>query len=51
MVSKHIESIKPILNNVIFSQSMLENLINDLMDLGKLQKGVFRFQNEYFSLP
>jgi K+-sensing histidine kinase KdpD len=30
---------------------MVENLINDLMDIGKLQKGVFRFENEFFSLP
>ena len=30
---------------------MMENLINDLMDLGKLQKGVFRLENDFFSLP
>jgi len=41
----------PILENVIFSQSMSENLINDLMDLGKLQQGVFKFDQVYFSLP
>jgi hypothetical protein len=41
----------PVLENVIFSQSMSENLINDLMDLGKLQQGVFKFDQVYFSLP
>jgi K+-sensing histidine kinase KdpD len=41
----------PVLENVIFSQSMTENLINDLMDLGKLQQGVFKFDQVYFSLP
>ena len=30
---------------------MQENLINDLMDLGKLERGIFRVENEYFSLP
>ena len=40
-----------ILGNIEFSQNMVENLINDLMDLGKLQKGVFKFDNELFSLP
>ena len=41
----------PVLENVIFSQSMSENLINDLMDLGKLQQGVFKFDQVFFSLP
>lgn len=30
---------------------MMESLINDLLDLGKLQKNVFKLQEEYFSLP
>lgn len=34
-----------------FSQSMQENLINDLMDLAKLENNKFQMTKEYFSLP
>ena len=30
---------------------MLENLINDLLDLAKLENNSFKFDNDYFSLP
>ena len=30
---------------------MLENLINDLLDLAKVENNSFKFDNEYFSLP
>ena len=30
---------------------MLESLINDLLDLAKLESNSFKFDNEYFSLP
>lgn len=29
----------------------MENLINDLMDLAKLENNAFQFHEEYFSLP
>ena len=30
---------------------MCENLINDLLDLAKLENSSFKFDNDYFSLP
>ena len=30
---------------------MLENLINDLLDLAKMENNSFKFDNDYFSLP
>ena len=35
----------------VYSQNMLENLINDLLDHAKLENNTFKFDNEYFSLP
>ena len=40
-----------ILRRQVFSQQMCENLINDLLDLAKLEKSSFKFDNDYFSLP
>lgn len=34
----------------IFSQQMMENLINDLLDLAKIQKNQFHINKEYFNL-
>lgn len=34
----------------MFSQQMMENLINDLLDLAKMQNNTFHFNNSYFSL-
>ena len=34
----------------MFSQQMMENLINDLLDLAKMQNNTFQFNNSYFSL-
>jgi signal transduction histidine kinase len=34
-----------------FSQRMVENLINDLLDLAKMQKSSFQLNQEYFNLP
>jgi signal transduction histidine kinase len=30
---------------------MMENLINDLLDLGNIENSAFKLQEEYFSLP
>ena len=30
---------------------MMENLVNDLLDLGNIQNSAFNLQEEYFSLP
>lgn len=32
----------------MFSAKMIQRLINDLLDLAKLQNGKFIFNNEYF---
>jgi prophage DNA circulation protein len=34
-----------------FAQKMVENLINDLLDLAKMQKSSFQLNQEYFNLP
>jgi signal transduction histidine kinase len=34
----------------IFSQTMMENLINDLLDLAKMQNNQFSQRMEYFNL-
>ena len=38
------------LSRQVFSQQMLENLINDLMDHAKMENGTFKFDEDYFSL-
>jgi K+-sensing histidine kinase KdpD len=39
-----------ILNKQIFAVKMTENLINDLLDLGKMQNNAFNLSEDYFSL-
>jgi len=39
-----------LLQNTIFSAKQITGLINDLLDLAKLEKGQFTFNNEYFNL-
>ena len=39
-----------ILSNQIYSQTMMHNLINDLLDLAKLENNSFSFSQEYFNL-
>lgn len=34
----------------IYSQSMMENLINDLLDLAKMENHKFKINKEYFNL-
>jgi len=41
-IGETVTEAKDILTNQIFSQQMMESLINDLLDLGKLQKNVFK---------
>jgi signal transduction histidine kinase len=38
------------LNSQLFSIKMLENLINDLLDLAKLENNSFNINSEYFDL-
>jgi len=38
------------LNRQIFGQRMLENLVNDLLDLAKLENNAFTLNPEYFNL-
>ena len=38
------------LQKQIISQKMLENLINDLLDLAKLENNSFTLNSEYFDL-
>ena len=46
----YLEEIEMLLQNSIFSAKQITALINDLLDLAKLEKGQFTFNNEYFSL-
>lgn len=39
-----------ILNKQMFSQRMVENLINDLLDLAKLENSSFVLDKSYFNL-
>ena len=41
---------KKLLQGQIFCQRMLENLINDLLDLAKLENNSFNISNDYFNL-
>ena len=40
-----------ILMNQVFAEHMVNNLINDLLDLSKLENNHFRLNSEYFNLP
>ena len=47
---KLLEEVEVFLQNSVFSAKQITNLINDLLDLAKLEKGQFTFNNEYFNL-
>ena len=40
--------IENFLQNAVFSATMLNNLINDMLDLAKFEAGTFKFHDEYF---
>ena len=43
-------SAEKVLQKQIFSQQMMENLINDLMDHAKMENNSFKFDYNYYSL-
>ena len=38
------------LNQSIYSSTLINNLINDLLDMAKFESGTFTFYEEYFDL-
>lgn len=49
-LSKQIDSTLKIVKMQAFSQKMVENLINDLMDLAKMDNNQFQINSQYFNL-
>lgn len=45
-----INELELLLKNSLFSSTMLLNLINDLLDLAKIENSSFNFQATYFNL-
>lgn len=44
------QNTEKLLRTQIFSQKMMENLINDMLDLAKLENNSFNLSSEYFDL-
>jgi signal transduction histidine kinase len=44
------QDVEVFLKNSIFSAEQITNLVNDLLDLAKLEQGQFTFNNEFFNL-
>ena len=44
------KKVENLLENAVFSSKMLNTLINDLLDLAKLESSTFQFHEEYFDL-
>ena len=44
------KDVESILQNSLFSSKMLLNLVNDLLDLAKMEQNTFSFNEEYFDL-
>ena len=42
--------VEDILENINFQSKMQQNLINDLLDLSKIDTLNFKFNNDYFSM-
>lgn len=49
-ILKRALEVESLLHMQVFSQRMVENLINDLLDLAKLENNSFNISNEYFDL-
>ena len=43
-------SMKTLIKNAVFSSKMMANLINDILDLAKIDSCSFKFTNQYFNL-
>lgn len=50
IITKTIDQAKKMIQLQLFSSSMNENLINDLMDMAKLENNKFKIHKEYFNL-
>jgi signal transduction histidine kinase len=50
IINEKAQQAQSILQNQIYSQTMMENLINDLLDLAKLESNNFSLSQEYFNL-
>ena len=48
--SSYMQKVETLLENAVFSSKMLNTLINDLLDLAKLESNTFTFHEEYFDL-
>ena len=44
------ESAEGLLKNSLFSSTMILNLVNDLLDLAKMESQSFNLNNNYFNL-
>ena len=44
------EGAETLLQTQVYSQKMMENLINDLLDLAKLENNQFNISNDFFDL-
>ena len=42
--------VEDVLQGQVFGEHMMENLINDLLDIAKMENNTFTFVSDYFSL-
>jgi signal transduction histidine kinase len=48
--SNYLKEVETLLKNSVFSAQQVMALINDLLDLAKMEKGEFVFNNEFFNM-